>query len=44
MGPHAGGDEGLVGVAEGGIGDEEAFLVEDPAGEFFGTEVFQQDC
>ena len=23
---HAGGDEGLVGIAEGGVGDEEAFL------------------
>jgi hypothetical protein len=30
-----------VGVAKGGIGDEKQFLVENPAGEFFRTELME---
>jgi hypothetical protein len=34
VGAHAGGDERLVGVAQGGVGDEQAVFIEDPSSEF----------
>ena len=37
VGAHAGGDEGLVRVPHGGVGDEEAFFVFDPVGKFGGA-------
>ena len=39
---HAGGHEGLVGVAEGGVGDEEAGLGGHPLREVFGTEFVEE--
>jgi hypothetical protein len=38
---HAGGDERLVGVAQGGVGDQQALFVENPLREFLRAEVQQ---
>ena len=41
VGTHACREEGLVGVAEGGVGEEGALLLARPLGEFFGSELEQ---
>ena len=42
VGPHAGGDERLVGVAQRRVGDEQAFLGKDPLRKFLGAKLEKQ--
>ena len=42
VGPHAGGNERLVGVAQCRVGDEQAFLGKDPLRKFLGAKLEQQ--
>ena len=41
VGTHAGRHQGLVGVAEGGVGDQNTFLFTHPTGESFGSQRLQ---
>ena len=42
VGAHAGGQQGLVSVAEGGVGEQEFLLPGGPGGEAFGAQVAEQ--
>jgi hypothetical protein len=39
VGAHASGNERLVGIAQGGVGNEQTLLSKDPLREFLGTEL-----